>query len=300
MGNNFTIPDTANSFDNPRELVTSYPNFTPLGQAHRSVVVSHPNTSSFLDRHRDSQDSHSLETNSPIAHSFTDHEYERSTSTASGTRSAPRYHTRRKPHKQDEFDGPTQLLQPPSPRSIAGRDRQLPSLPVHLGLQEQDEVLTRLSAILSNCAYHFVAKYNFPIPLERDRSQIRTPADRDWTEWAYLLKRLATKRRIPARLLYENQIKQFVTTLDNSITVKDTVGSSSTDPARRQSHPAVARGASRDDRNVLQLISAGIQVARILMDALAMEQLDNLYTRTEGVIQTRRNQESVAMRVRGY
>ena len=46
------------------------------------------------------------------------------------------------------------------------------------------------------------------------------PQDREWTEWVYLLKRLATKRRIPARVLYNGQIKQFVTILENSLEMR--------------------------------------------------------------------------------
>jgi hypothetical protein len=144
-----------------------------------------------------------------------------------------------------------------------------------LNIEEQDEIALRVDDILSRCAFHFVAKYQFPIPLERDKPHVRTPADREWTEWAYLLKRLATKRRIPARVLYDNQIKQFVTTLENSIAV-------------RQNNRDQQSRIPKDDRYMLQLVSAGTQVARILMDSLSMEQLDALYRQTENVILERR------------
>lgn len=52
--------------------------------------------------------------------------------------------------------------------------------------------------------------------------------------------------------------------------------------AKHQSRPL------KDDRNILQLISAGIQVAKILKDALAMEVLDQLYITTERQIQERK------------
>jgi hypothetical protein len=120
-----------------------------------------------------------------------------------------------------------------------------------------------------------VAKYQFPIPLERDKPRVRSPADREWTEWAYLLKRLATKRRIPARVLYDNQIKQFVTTLENSIAVRQN---------SREQQPRTLK----DDRYMLQLVSAATQVAKILMDSLSMEQLDALYRQTESLILERR------------
>jgi hypothetical protein len=104
---------------------------------------------------------------------------------------------------------------------------------------------------------------------------VRIPSDREWTEWVYLLKRLATKRRIPARVLYNGQIKQLVTVLENSLEMRHA--------AKHQSRPI------KDDRNVLQLISAGTQVAKMLKDASAMEYLDKLYVDTEKRIHERRS-----------
>lgn len=95
---------------------------------------------------------------------------------------------------------------------------------------------------------------------------VERPQDREWTEWVYLLKRLATKRRIPARVLYNGQIKQFITVLENSLEMRHA--------AKHQSRPL------KDDRNILQLISAGIQVAKILKDAAAMDYLDRLVSNT--------------------
>ncbi|UKZ51508.1 hypothetical protein TrVGV298_005268 [Trichoderma virens] len=141
--------------------------------------------------------------------------------------------------------------------------------------QEQDNVLNQVNDRLSQCAYDFVAKYQFPIPLTQDMRPVERPQDREWTEWVYLLKRLATKRRIPARVLYNGQIKQFVTILENSLEMRHA--------AKHQSRPL------KDDRNILQLISAGIQVAKILKDASAMDYLDRLYVSTEKQIQERAN-----------
>ena len=53
--------------------------------------------------------------------------------------------------------------------------------------------------------------------------------------------------------------------------------------AKHQSRPL------KDDRNVLQLISAGLQVAQILKDAACMKLLDNLYVQTETKIQLRKD-----------
>jgi len=125
-----------------------------------------------------------------------------------------------------------------------------------------------------NAPLIFVAKYQFPIPLANGELRpVERPQDREWTEWVYLLKRLATKRRIPARVLYNGQIKQFITILENSLEMRHA--------AKHQSRPL------KDDRNILQLISAGIQVAKILKDSSAMEYLDRFYVTTEKQIQER-------------
>ncbi|KAI9166658.1 hypothetical protein HJFPF1_02770 [Paramyrothecium foliicola] len=183
--------------------------------------------------------------------------------------------TQRRPSNRDEFDGPHQFLQRPPPEIIALQERELPHLPTNLHVQEQDSILNSVNDRLSQCAFHFVAKYQFPIPLTQDMRPVERPQDREWTEWVYLLKRLATKRRIPARVLYNGQIKQFVTILENSLEMRHA--------AKHQSRPL------KDDRNILQLISAGIQVAKILKDASAMDYLDRLYVTTEQQIQERAN-----------
>ncbi|KJZ72901.1 hypothetical protein HIM_07664 [Hirsutella minnesotensis 3608] len=192
----------------------------------------------------------------------------RSQSKANGKRGS-----QRRPSNRDEFDGPHQFLQRPPQEVITMQERELPHLPTNLHVQEQDDVLTQVNERLSQCAYDFVAKYQFPIPLTQDMRPVERPQDREWTEWVYLLKRLATKRRIPARVLYNGQIKQFVTILENSLEMRHA--------AKHQSRPL------KDDRNILQLISAGLQVAKILKDASAMEYLDRLYVDTEKRIQER-------------
>ncbi len=180
----------------------------------------------------------------------------------------------RRPSNRDEFDGPHQLLDRPPPEVLAAADRELPHQPTNLLVQEQDEILGQVNDRLSQCAFNFVARYQFPIPTEPDKRPVSTPGDREWTEWVHLLKRLATKRRIPARVLYNGQIKQLVTVLENSMEMRHA--------AKHQSRPL------KDDRNVLQLISAGIQVAKILKDATTMEALDRLYVQTENLIQRRK------------
>ncbi|KAJ5095860.1 hypothetical protein NUU61_005216 [Penicillium alfredii] len=192
-------------------------------------------------------------------------------------RGGSHYNSQRRSSNRDEFDGPHQFLEPPSPRTRAAQEKELPQLPTNLDAAEQDSILHRVNDRLSRCAYDFVAKYQFRVPLEQDKRPIKVPSDREWTEWVYLLKRLATTRRIPARFLYNGQIKQLITVLENSLEMRHA--------AKHQSRPV------KDDRNVLQLISAGTQVAKILKDASAMLFLDNLYIHTEKTIherQTRR------------
>ena len=223
---------------------------------------------------RQSQEIYGGRSDSPGNQSYGEYDENSNRRSADMSRSAPRFHTRRRPFNQDEFDGPSQLLPLPLPQQESSRSQDLPSLPVNLSNSEQDEITQHVNDILSQCAFHFVAKYQFPVPLERDKPRVRAPADREWTEWAYLLKRLATKRRIPARVLFDGQIKQLVTTLENSI-------------AARQNRDQQNRTA-KDDRYILQLISSGSQVAKILMDSQAMEQLDSLYTNTESILLERR------------
>ncbi|EKV07895.1 hypothetical protein PDIG_61280 [Penicillium digitatum PHI26] len=190
------------------------------------------------------------------------------------TRGSPHYHSQRRTSNRDEFDGPHQLLEPPSPQAVAAQEKELPQLPTNLNAGEQDSILHKVNDRLSQCAYDFIAKYQFRVPIEQDKRPVKVPSDREWTEWVYLLKRLATTRRIPAHLLYNRQIKQLITVLENSLEMRHA--------AKHQSRPV------KDDRNVLQLISAGTQVAKILRDASAMQFLDRLYADTEKLILERR------------
>lgn len=65
-----------------------------------------------------------------------------------------------------------------------------------------------------------------------------------------------------------------MTILENSLEMRHA--------AKHQSRPL------KDDRNVLQLISAGLQVAKLLKDAACMQYMDTLYLETERLIQSRK------------
>ena len=150
--------------------------------------------------------------------SSTDYVLETSSKSAGKSRSEGKGHQQRRPSNRDEFDGPHQFIPRPPPEYIAQQERELPHLPTNLVVHEQDSILTRVNDRLSQCAFDFVAKYQFPIPLANGEMRpVERPQDREWTEWVYLLKRLATKRRIPARVLYNGQIKQFITILEVSL-----------------------------------------------------------------------------------
>lgn len=180
---------------------------------------------------------------------------------------------KRRSSGKDEFDGPHQFLPKPDDAHIEISESQLVPLPVSLHAEEQEDVLSKVNDCLSQCAFDFVAKYQFPIPIEADKRPVRIASDREWTEWCHLLKRLATKRRIPMRVLWNGQIKQLVTVLENSLEMRHA--------AKQQSRPL------KDDRNVLQLISAALQVTKMLKDPQAMVFLDSLYVQTERVIRSR-------------
>lgn len=187
---------------------------------------------------------------------------------AGGERSPKRYRGGR-----DEFEGSVQYLQKPPRNLPEPRERDLPILPIHLDNAEQEDILTQVNKRLSQCAFDFVALYRFPIPIEPNKPAVQVATDKAWTEWAYLLKRLATKRKIPSHSIYQGQIKELTTVLDNSLEMRH-----ATKPQPR---------ALKDDRTVLQFISAGIQVGKMLKDASTMEYLDKLYRQTELVIQER-------------
>lgn len=190
------------------------------------------------------------------------------------SRGGPQYVSQRRTSNRDEFDGPHQILDPPASRTLPAREEELPQLPTNLDAAEQDRILHQVNERLSECGFNFFARYGFPIPLEQDKRPVQVPSDREWNEWVHLLKRLATRRRIPRHALHSGQIKQLITVLENSLEMRHA--------AKHSSRPV------KDDRNVLQLISAGTQVARILKDGSAMQFFDGLYVDTEKLIHDRR------------
>jgi len=76
-------------------------------------------------------------------------------------------------------------------------------------------------------------------------------------------------------VLFHDQIKQLIIVLKNFLKMRHAV--------KHQSRLL------KDDRNVLQLISAELQVIQILKDVVCMKLLDNLYVQIETKIQLRKD-----------
>ncbi|KAI5299549.1 tyrosine protein phosphatase yvh1 [Ascosphaera pollenicola] len=180
----------------------------------------------------------------------------------------PQQHARRSGNR-DEFDGAVQTLPLPGTDVTMAMDQKAMSGRVSLEPRVQAQVMNLLTTYLSKSAFDWVARYQFPIPRSADRPPVTCPEDRTWNEWAYLLKRLATKRRIPARLLRNSHIKAFVPTMENSTIV-----------------PQPSNGAviMMEDRYLLQVISAGIQVTRLIQDGHSTYSLLNLYNEVSNLI----------------
>ena len=184
------------------------------------------------------------------------------------------YHTRKRSANNDEFDGPSHFLSRPSQQTLDRTGLPFPDLPTKLSVQEQEEILREIEDRLSQCAFTFIGHYEFPVPIEPDRGHPQRASDRRWHEWAHLLKRLATKRRVPKAFLFEQQIHNMVTILENSVQPR---------PKKDDTQPQL-----RDDYHILQAISAAIQVAKLLQDGGTMICLHHLYKRTEVTVLSRR------------
>ncbi|KAL7799927.1 hypothetical protein V8C37DRAFT_97299 [Trichoderma ceciliae] len=181
---------------------------------------------------------------------------------------------------RDVYDGPHQFLQQPSLEVLIMQRAEIPCLPTSLNAKEQGVVLKQANYCLSQCAYNFFAKYQLPIPLRQYERPVEEPRDREWNEWVSLLKLLMDQRNIPARILHNSQVMQFEIILDSSLGI----------------HHGIKhlQDSLVDDRKILQLISASIQVAKMLKDASAMGELDQLYVNTETMIRKHTKEPSAA------
>ncbi len=177
---------------------------------------------------------------------------------------------------RDKFDRSHQFLDRSFVKVVTAQKQNLSHLSMNLYVNEQDEILSQVNDHLSKCVFDFVAKFQFSISLKLNKRSVEISANREWTKWIYLLKRLAIKRRILTRVLFHDQIKQLIIVLKNFLKMQHAV--------KHQSRLL------KDDWNVLQLISVELQMTQILKNVVCMKLLDNLYVQIEIKIQLRKDQ----------
>lgn len=164
------------------------------------------------------------------------------------------------------------------PAEIAALNEEgLPLHPTSLSRRKQKRVLKQASRYLSKCALEFCNRHELPNTviqgmepreqplLARNLGRKRAPR-RGWDELVFLLGFLIAKQQIPLEALDSDLAAHFGTVLYASLGVDDVLR-----------HPEPLR----DDRTMLRLLSAGVQVANMLNDAKAMSKLGHLLIRTE-------------------
>lgn len=88
-------------------------------------------------------------TGPPTSQGHTEYDLEAQNQCCTETGGTTYYHTRRRLFGQDEFNGPSQLLPFPMPQQERARSQILPTLPVHLSLEEQDQIIIYINNVLS-------------------------------------------------------------------------------------------------------------------------------------------------------
>lgn len=169
------------------------------------------------------------------------------------------------------LNAPRQFFESPPLDGFTDQERALPPLPTSLNVQEQKNILKQVHRCLSQCAFSFCAKHRLPISSRHNTRPVKGAQDCEWDEWVFILKSLGAKKRISSRMLYDGEATQFDTTLESSL------------GAHYGVNPL--RYCLTDDRNILQLISASVRVAKMLKDGTVMRYLDRLYVKTEAVMQ---------------
>lgn len=193
---------------------------------------------------------------------------------------------RRLADNPDAFRGSHQILDKPDLAKPANLEKDLPYLSSTLSNIEKAELFQSIHECLCRSAFDFAAQWQLPIPLEPDRKPVSAPEDREWIEWIDLLKGLAKSKNIPPRALHGRRIQDLNQVLERA---QMSVHISRFEPT----WPG-------GDRYVLQLLSASTQVAYLLKDARAVNDLDSMYSSTEVLIQERqRATESWGIRERG-
>ncbi|KAL6900465.1 hypothetical protein GGI43DRAFT_49952 [Trichoderma evansii] len=163
------------------------------------------------------------------------------------------------------------------PSLAALEEEELPLLLTSLSRRKQRKILTQASRHLSTCILEFCNRHELPNTviqgmdpgeqplLVRNLGRKKAP-DLAWGEFVFLLGFLIAEEQIPAKALYSDLAVHFRVVLRTSLGVDDILR-----------HPEPPR----DDRTILRILSAGVQVARMLNDLDAMNKLDELLMKTE-------------------
>lgn len=165
----------------------------------------------------------------------------------------------------------------PLPSLFALEEEELPLLPTSLSRRKQRKVLTQASRHLSKCALEFCNRHELPNTVIQGMDPGEQPllvrnlgrkrvTGWGWSEFVFLLGFLIAEEHVPAEALYSDLAVHFRAVLHTSLGVDDVLR-----------HPEPLR----DDRTILRILSAGVQVARMLNDLDAMNKLDRLLMKAE-------------------
>jgi hypothetical protein len=106
----------------------------------------------------------------------------------------------------------------------------------------------------------------------RRRWHIEPPEDCEWDKWVSHIESLLDNQLIPAEILSKTEAAQLKKSLVSSLGIH-----------HKLKH---LKDSLMDDRHILQLISAGIQITILLKDVLAANELILLHAQTEATIQS--------------
>lgn len=170
----------------------------------------------------------------------------------------------------------THVRSPLAKKATLDRE-ELPLLQISLSKRKQRKVLRLASRHLSKCALGFCNRYQLPNTVIQGMEPGEQPflarnlgrkraSNYGWAEFVFLLKFLIAEQQIPLDALDSDLGAHFRAVLHASLGVDDVLR-----------HPDPLR----DDRTILRVLSAGIQVASMLKDEKAIDKLRRLLMKTE-------------------
>jgi hypothetical protein len=166
-----------------------------------------------------------------------------------------------------------------APRAVnVALDKEgFPLLPTGLSRRKQRKILKQARRFLSKCALEFCNRHELPNTviqgiepreqpfLVRNLGRNRAP-DCGWDEFVFLLGFLIAEQQVPLEALNSNLAAHYRAVLYTSLGVDDAFR-----------HPK----SLMDDRTILRVLSASIQVAIMLNDLKATNKLRRLLMKTE-------------------